>query len=155
MNPIFAKLNYKAQPEILVMNAPVEFMPVVEDMQALAAIITDPQQVQEGSFAIAFVKTQQEVDTLSVILAEKITNDGIIWLVYPKKSSKKYTCEFNRDTGWTLLGTLGFEPVRMVAIDANWSALRFRRVAYIKKMTRNVNNALTEQGKAKSCLGAA
>ncbi|MVM31832.1 hypothetical protein GO755_17420 [Spirosoma sp. HMF4905] len=150
MNPIFAKLNYKTQPEIVVINSPVEFAPVVDEMRPLAAIVTDPHQIQEGDFAIAFVKTQQEVDTLSPILADKLKGDAILWMTYPKGSSKKHKCDFNRDTGWTILGTLGFEPVRMVAIDEDWSALRFRRVEYVKKMTRREGTALTEAGKVRT-----
>ncbi|WP_080058205.1 hypothetical protein [Spirosoma aerolatum] len=149
MNPIFTKLNYKAQSEIAVINAPDEFQPILNDMRELTTIVTEPNLIQAGTFAIAFVKTQQEVDSVSQQLANKIQGDGLLWLAYPKGSSKKYTCDFNRDTGWAILGLLGFEPVRMVAIDNDWSALRFRRVEYIKKMTRNEKGALSEQGKAK------
>jgi hypothetical protein len=73
---------------------------------------------------------------VSTLLAGKIKGDGLVWFAYPKGTSKKYTCDFNRDTGWSALGALGFEPVRMVAIEQNWSALRFRRIEYIKTMTR-------------------
>jgi len=45
---------------------------------------------------------------------------------------KKYTCDISRDNGWQALGELGFEGVRMVAIDEDWSAVRFRRAEYIK-----------------------
>lgn len=150
MNPIFAKLNYKAQSEIAVINAPEEFLPVVNDMRPLTTIVTNPEQIQEGSFAIAFVKTQAEVDAVSTALAQKLNGDALLWLTYPKGSSKKYKCDFNRDTGWAALGKLGFEPVRMVAIDDDWSALRFRRVEYIKKMTRHQEGALTTAGKEKT-----
>lgn len=155
MNPIFAKLNYKAQSEIAVINAPAEFWPVVDEMRSLATIVTDTQQIEQGGFAIAFVKTRQEVDAISTILAEKIQGDGIVWLAYPKGSSKKYACggathRINRDTGWQILGDSGFEGVRMVAIDEDWSALRFRRVAYIRSMTRHTSRAITEQGKTKA-----
>ena len=150
MNPIFAKLHYKAQPEIVVLNVPDEFVSIVEEMRPLATILTDPQQVQEVSFAIAFVKTQDKVDELSTLLAAKLPGDGVLWLAYPKGSSKKYKCDFNRDTGWAVLGKLGFETVRQVAIDNDWSALRFRRVEYVKKMTRQDSYALTEVGKGKT-----
>ncbi len=150
MNPVFAKLNYKAQSEIAVINAPDAFLPIVDEMRSLVTIVTNPYEIQSITFAIAFVKTQQEVDTLSQFLAEKLKNDGILWLAYPKGSSKNHTCDFNRDTGWATLGKLGFEGVRQVAIDEDWSALRFRRVEYIKKMTRQDSRAMTESGKAKS-----
>lgn len=149
MNPVFAKLNYKAQSEITVINMPAEFASAVESMQSLAIIVTNPQQIQEGSFIIAFVKTQQEVNTLVPVLTEKLQGDGLLWFAYPKGSSKKYTCDFNRDTGWAQLGELGFESVRMIAIDEDWSAVRFRRTQYIKKMTRQDNRAMSQQGKEK------
>ncbi|GAB4020855.1 hypothetical protein [Spirosoma koreense] len=154
-NPVFTKLNYKAQPEIAVLNAPEEFLPVLDDMRPSATIVSDSEQIQVGSFVMAFVKTQSDVDAVSQTLAQKLQGDGILWLAYPKGSSKKYTCDFNRDTGWTRLGELGFEPVRQVAIDDDWSALRFRRVEYVKKMTRQESGALSEQGKAKVRQGAA
>ncbi len=69
-------------------------------------------------------------------------------MVYPKGTSKKYTCEFNRDNGWQRLGEHGFEPVRMVAIDEDWSALRFRRAEHIKTMTRS--SAISEAGQQKA-----
>ncbi|QIP17449.1 hypothetical protein G8759_34820 [Spirosoma aureum] len=150
MHPTFAKLNYKSQPEITVINAPEEFAAVVDTMRPFGAIITNPEEIREGGFLIAFVKTQQEVDQISELVAQKIQGDGLLWFAYPKGSSKKYTCDFNRDTGWTTLGKLGFESVRMIAIDNDWSALRFRRVEYIKKMTRQPSRAMTDAGKSKT-----
>jgi hypothetical protein len=49
-----------------------------------------------------------------------------------------------------VLGAAGFEPVRMVAIDEDWSALRFRRVAHIKSMTRSPRGAISRAGKRKT-----
>src|SRR5262249_2763485 len=66
----------------------------------------------------------------------KTAGDAIVWLAYPKGTSKKYKSQINRDNGWNALGREGFEPVRMVAIDQDWSALRFRRVEFIKNMRR-------------------
>ncbi|TAE26028.1 MAG: hypothetical protein EAZ91_18465 [Cytophagales bacterium] len=67
--------------------------------------------------------------------------------MYPKQSSKKYRCEFNRDTGWASVGAAGFEPVRQVAINDDWSALRFRRAAYLKKITRNPEGMISSEGR--------
>lgn len=144
MNSIFTKLNYKAPPEIVVINAPDTFLSVMDEMRPLANIVTDVTQLQAINFAIAFVKTQPEVDRISIVLAQKVESDGVLWLAYPKSSSKKYTCDFNRDSGWLMLKQLGFEPVRQVAIDDDWTALRFRRVEYIKNITRQKGRSLTE-----------
>ena len=42
-----------------------------------------------------------------------------------KGTSKKYKCDFNRDTGWDELKAAGFDTVRAVAIDEDWTGLRF------------------------------
>ena len=56
-------------------------------------------------------------------------------------------CDFNRDTGWLPLGTVGFEGVRQVAIDDDWSGLRFRRVEFIRRITRDPKRVMTEAAK--------
>ena len=69
---------------------------------------------------------------------------------YPKGTSKRFKSAINMDTSWTPLGEAGFESVRRVAIDEDWSAKRFRRVGFIKKMTRDMEWAMTSQGKKKA-----
>ena len=74
----------------------------------------------------------------------------MVWFAYPKGTSKRYTSTINRDSGWKAMGAAGFEPVRMVAIDEDWSAVRFRRADFIKTMRRGTEHALSAQGKAKT-----
>jgi hypothetical protein len=109
------------------------------------------EEVKSTGFILVFVTMQQEVDTLAPAVAQKLEGDGVLWFCYPKGSSKKYKCNFNRDTGWNVLGQQGFEGVRMVAVDEDWSALRFRKVQFIKTMTRSF--AQTEEGKQKALSG--
>jgi hypothetical protein len=130
---LFKKLNLSTQSIVHVLNAPGSFEPQLAELKG----VTIKRSVSGSSaFAMAFVITQAELDTASRKLAAACTGDAILWMVYPKGTSRKYHCEFNRDCGWPVLSAAGFEPVRMVAIDADWSALRFRRVDFIKTMTR-------------------
>lgn len=147
MSGIFQKLNLKNQRALVVLNAPASFVP---ELRALENVTVHHRAsaVKKIEFALAFVTRQKEVDALAKTFGKKAEGDAILWFAYPKGTSKKYKCEFNRDNGWTELGRQGFEPVRQVAIDADWSALRFRRVDYIKTMTRSF--AMTEQGKQKA-----
>ena len=149
MHGVFKKLNLKDQPEILVVNAPVRFGPQLETLSGVR-IVRNPSKINRISFSLAFVTQQAELDTLSKTIAQKAEGDATIWFAYPKKSSKKYSCEFSRDTGWTVLSQAGFEGVRQVAIDQDWSALRFRRVEYIRSMKRAPNRALSAEGKKRT-----
>ncbi len=131
MQPVFQKLNLKEQKEILVVNAPAAFEPALADLEGVA-VIRDPERVEGIDFCLVFVDKKAELDILSAQIAPKARGDALLWFAYPKGTSKKYHCDFNRDTGWEVLMGLGFRPIRQVAIDEDWSALRFRRVEFVK-----------------------
>jgi hypothetical protein len=133
MTALFKKLNLDTQSIVHVLNAPHSFEP---QLAALPGVTVKRSVSGSSTFAMAFVITQAELEVASRKLAAACTGDAILWMVYPKGTSKKYHCEFNRDCGWPVLSAAGFEPVRMVAIDADWSALRFRRGEFIKTLTR-------------------
>jgi hypothetical protein len=143
--PTFAKLNLKDQAEIVVLNAPASFEPELKSLKG----VTVRRDAKGGDidFSLAFVTTQKDVDTLGPQVAKKANGDAVVWFAYPKGSSKKYTSQINRDNGWAVMGKAGFEPVRMVAIDEDWSAVRFRRVEFIKTMNRPDEVRLTKKKK--------
>ena len=149
MNLLFHKLNLKDQSAILVINSPESFEREMKGLKGVT-VIRDVHDVKQAEFILAFVTTQKEVDSLSKSIARIAIGDAIVWFAYPKGASKKYKCDFNRDTGWNSMGQAGFERVRQVAIDEDWSALRFRRVEFIKTMTRRKSFALTKAGKKKA-----
>ena len=142
----FAKLNLKDQKDIVIENAPASFESQIASLKGVTVrrSMADAKQVE---FSLTFATKQKEVDSLARTVGRKAAGDAIVWIAYPKKSSKKYTCEFNRDSGWPSMGEAGFEPVRMVAIDEDWSALRFRRAEFIKNMTRPEEYRYSEHAK--------
>ncbi len=146
MASVLKKLQLRDQDEILVLNAPDSFEP---ELAGLAGVKVgrDAREVGNVDFALVFVTRKDQIDTLAPIVARKAPGDALVWFAYPKGSSKKYKSEINRDNGWQALGGEGFEPVRQVAIDEDWSALRFRRVEFIKTLTRRQDMALSEEGK--------
>lgn len=149
MNDLFKKLNYKDQKVIQILQAPESFYPAMNEMSGITEIKTSLARDEQAIFILVFVTQQNEVDTLTPLFANALQGDGLLWFAYPKGTSKRYKCDFNRDTGWNILGQFGFESVRMVAIDEDWSALRFRRAEYIKTMKREEKRAMSETGKQK------
>jgi hypothetical protein len=149
MATLFDKLNHKGESPIVVLDAPPEFEPV---LATLSGVAVERALSGEGPvpFALAFCRTQAQVDAAARALAGRAAPDAKLWFAYPKQSSKRHRCDFNRDTGWAVLGTLGYEGVRQVAIDEDWSALRFRQVAFIGAMTRSTSRAMSEAGKRKT-----
>jgi hypothetical protein len=130
-SPLFKKLNLGAHREIAVFKAPDSFESELEQLKGVK-IARDPSKPKGVKFGLAFAITQAQLDRAAKILATGSEGDAVIWFAYPKGSSKRYICEFNRDSGWSVIRAAGFESVRMVAIDEDWSALRFRRVEFVK-----------------------
>ena len=149
MTPLFKKLNLGCSDTILVLNSPESFEAQLTQLEGIMILRIATPKVKV-SFVIGFAATQAECDLASSMAANATEGDSIVWIAYPKGSSKRYKCDFNRDTGWTVLGEAGFEPVRQVAIDEDWSALRFRRTEFIKSLTRSNTMALSSEGKRRT-----
>ncbi len=84
---------------------------------------------------LVFVRSKDDilmsVDQVISTLAPK----GVLWFAYPMKSSGIKT-DISRDSGWAPLAKNKFVPVTQVAINETWSALRFKPIDQIQKMTR-------------------
>jgi hypothetical protein len=149
MHALLKKLNLKTQQKLVVFNAP-QNLDVLWDELGVDVRILKEDLSEAVAFCLIFCTKLDEVEKYATALDNILTPDALFWFCYPKGSSKKYKCEFNRDNGWQVLGKLGYEPVRMVAVDADWSALRFKKAELIKTMTRSQDFAMTEIGKQKT-----
>lgn len=132
MSSLLKKLNIKESSTLVILNAPLPLVKTLAD----PSITTTTRVSRTISCAITFVTKLDEVERFANDLTSRATDDAILWFAYPKSTSKNYQCEFNRDTGWQSLGKLGWEPVRQIAIDDDWTALRFRKRTKIPIMTR-------------------
>lgn len=75
---------------------------------------------------IVFVKTMADLDETGGPVTEAAKEDKIAWVAYPKAG--QLGTDLNRDILWKHMLTKGVQGVRQIAIDAVWSALRFRPV---------------------------
>lgn len=132
MDPILKKMTWKEGMNIQIWNAPSELHDLISEWEKDGLI--NPTSAPD--FMIAFVQTEAEVNTYFFELQKLAPDDQQVWMAYPKGSSKRYKAEINRDSGWSYLGEFGYEGVRQIAIDEDWSALRFRSTKHIKTMTR-------------------
>ena len=129
MATVFEKLNLGKHQEIAVLNPPASFE---AELASLAVLHLHRHLQPVVHFVLAFVTRQDEVDALSAQIVARAQGDAIVCFAYPKGTSKRYQCDFNRDTGWVALNAAGFETVRAIAIDEDWTALRFRRREFVK-----------------------
>jgi hypothetical protein len=136
MDSVFSKLNYKEGQTIHVLNSPESFEPVLGTIPAEIPVKKEISQSIEVEFIIAFALSKDELVGFAKQIVPTLKGDAILWLAYPKGSSKKYKCDFNRDTCWQAFTPYNLLPVRQISIDDDWSALRFRKAEYIKNVNR-------------------
>ena len=131
MPALFQKLNLRAEREILVLEAPASFE---QELAALNGIrVVRSIKGATLDFVLVFVTRRAQIGRIWKSLAARAQGDAIIWFAYPKGSSKRYRSDINRDNGWDEVRTCGWDTVRQVAIDEDWSALRFRRNEFINR----------------------
>jgi len=132
MKDLLRKLNFKGYKRIAIINAGTDFLKSLSDELSEVTIDTEIDQRCPYNFMMIFVKSIEEVDEISPLALHNLTADGILWFCYPKKSSKKLISGLERDKGWKSLNDMGFYGIRMVAVDDEWSGMRFRNIKYIK-----------------------
>jgi hypothetical protein len=122
-SPLVKKLKIQPGQRLLVLNAPPGYLDSLGDLPEG----TEVSQLSEGryDFVHVFVKNSNELARLSPGAVAAVVRDGLLWVSYPKGSSKVET-DLNRDVLWELMSGTGYRPVAQVSIDEVWSALRFR-----------------------------
>ena len=117
------KLQLKAGQRLVVINAPESYT------ERLAAELPGIQMSQPDSHpadaVLLFARNLAEAEQLVPHGIRAVNEDGLLWVAYPKGSSGLKT-DINRDTLWRATEPTGWQPVRQVAIDQVWSAMRFR-----------------------------
>jgi hypothetical protein len=124
MNPILKKLFFKGQDPLLLLNAPQEFG---KTAKAFAVTIHTSPKNRYG-FVLAFAYSLDDAKKIAKGVAKALAEGGTFWMAYPKGTSKKYKADINRDTGHALMQKQGFDGVSLVALDEDWSAMRFKRI---------------------------
>jgi len=129
---IIRKLRFRGQNRIAIINAPDKYFNRLR--KRLTEVQTDRAIDQRYlyEFMIVFVSNSAEVKSHSPSALHNLAADGVLWFVYPKKSSKAIRTDIDREHGWHPLEEKGFRRVSQVAVDDSWSALRFRNAAYVK-----------------------
>lgn len=132
MNKLLDKLNYKGQKRIALLNTENDFLESVRPDLDNIIIDREIDPRCPYNFILIFVKTISEVELTTPVVLHNLAADGVLWFCYPKKSSGKYKSDLTRDNGWKALNDSGLYGIRMVSIDDDWSAMRFRNIKYIK-----------------------
>lgn len=84
---------------------------------------------------VGFARDAEAVAAAAQALVADYAAGGWLWICYPKKTGAIRT-DISRDHGWAPVTEAGFLGVTQIAVDATWSALRFRKREEIARVTR-------------------
>lgn len=120
------KFQFKNVARLAVRNAPQGYVERLAEQMEGIEVIAGPNASADA--LLLFVNNRAEAEAWApgaVAVAAGVQPEGILWVLYPKGSSKNKV-DINRDTLWPIIQAYGWRPVRQVAIDEVWSAMRFR-----------------------------
>jgi hypothetical protein len=113
---VSAKLQIKPGQLVATVGAPGDVPPIAGEGAA--------GPPESADVVVAFVRSRAELATVAVPAIEAARRDKLAWIAYPKAG--RLGTDLNRDLLSAALAGEGVQPVRQIAIDEVWSALRFR-----------------------------
>ena len=113
---VYAKLQIKPGQKVAVVAAGTG-APVVGGVDIV-------QKPEDADVVVAFVLTRADLEGVAAPAVEAARQDKLAWIAYPK--ARQLGTDLSRDLLARAVAGSGIRPVRQVAIDDVWSALRFR-----------------------------
>lgn len=117
------KLKLKTGAHAAVIAAPAGYLDELEPLPANATITTKLGETHD--WIQVFCATKADLDTLAPKAAAALAPVSLLWLCFPKGSSKLQT-DLTRDIGWDVLEQLGLKWVTLVSVNDTWSAFGLR-----------------------------
>src|SRR5262249_43182285 len=118
------KLRVLPGKRLLVVNGPEGYDWALAPLPPGAEVATHAS----GMFDVVQVFARDRSQLLRVLpeATAALGPAGLLWVAWPKKTSK-LASDLDRDSLWAELNMLGWVGVASIAVDATWSALRFKR----------------------------
>jgi hypothetical protein len=121
--PLAKKLQIKPNHQLLVLHPPQGGGPELSPLPDGAALVATARAPVDA--VLLYVSSAADLEAWAAKAIAKVKPGGLLWIAYPKQSSGVKT-DLTRDHGWAAVDRAGWGGVSQVALDATWSALRFR-----------------------------
>ncbi len=118
------KLQIKSG-KLIVINAPKGYAEQLT--QELDDLAVSTRAAGQAEAVLLFVNSLAEAETLTPKAGKLVKPEGMLWIAYAKGTSKVKT-DVNRDRLWAAVQPIGWQPVRQIALDEVWSAMRFKPI---------------------------
>ena len=123
-NSISQKLRVKEKNTLLTLNAPPDFKKGLTGLPAGVKIVTSGKEYNQVHW---FVLNRAQLEKEMSKVMKLVKDDIIVWVYYPKGTSKIQT-DLTRDKGWDCLLSEGDKLtwISLISFDDTWSVFGFR-----------------------------
>jgi len=119
--PLPQKLGIKPGLMVVTINAPANYRRLLGQ---IPDSVTFSNRVTANSmFVHLFTTKRSELERRLSILRDKISDNGAVWVSWPKKSSEIST-DVTEDVIREIALPLGFVDIKVCAVDETWSGLK-------------------------------
>ncbi|GLQ20931.1 hypothetical protein ACFFUB_07755 [Algimonas porphyrae] len=120
--PLFRKLGLKPGLTCLSIGAPPHYRDLVEGAEDVAFRV----RARQADIVHLFCPDRKTLNRKIHAALDKVGPGGSLWVSWPKKSSPLHKDLTEGDLRTVILPT-GWVDVKVCAVDADWSALKFMR----------------------------
>jgi len=119
--PLAQKLGIKSGTTVVALNAPSNYRKL---LGKLPIDVTFTNRIgANGNFVHLFTKNRSELAKQLKELRKQIAENGVVWISWPKKSSR-VTTDITEDVIRDAALPIGFVDIKVCAVDETWSGLK-------------------------------
>ena len=120
--PLAAKLGIRAGTRVRAMSAPPQYEALLAPMPEGAILAREGDE--PADIVHAFVPDRAALVAVAATLADRAVPGGMIWISWPKKASPLFR-DLTEDGVREVMLPTGWVDVKVCAVDADWSGLKF------------------------------
>ncbi|MGL4382587.1 MAG: hypothetical protein ACRCTA_02605 [Bacilli bacterium] len=124
---VFSKLKLKEGMDLVILDKQKTYLNEFQKYQ-----LNIKTNATKASCFILVAYTMEEAQLLFNVIESYLEQDYTLWICFPKKSSKAYYINTTRDMMHQLFSTKQCLGVTLIALDDDFSAMRYRNTNYIK-----------------------
>lgn len=120
--PLFQKLGLKPGMTCLLVNPPENYDALVEGAQGVGFV----QSGTDADMVHLFCRDRAALETGYPSALTSVATGGMVWISWPKKSSRLFV-DLTEDGIRDIVLPTDWVDVKVCAVDADWSGLKFLR----------------------------
>ncbi|MEO0366750.1 MAG: DUF3052 domain-containing protein [Pseudomonadota bacterium] len=120
--PLYQKLGLKPGMKCLTVGAPAHYPELVEGAEG----VRFQKRAVTADVVHLFCPTRRVLDNKIEQALAKVVDGGMLWISWPKKSSRMFK-DLTEDQLREVILPTGWVDVKVCAVDADWSGLKFVR----------------------------